>query len=180
MQSELHKASVWITAKWLDGIMHNAERAAAEADLAEFGAFQANLAEIVVLDRGADFLISSWGAEIGMLCGGNQRNRRLSELPQPSRGQLRRICVRAMTSRTLAAESAVWAVRGGIWECVMLALPAAGTEDGISRLLIALLFAPHPLFDHPFLPDDAALAVATSTAGIGRAWSATCKRSPAR
>lgn len=164
MQSELHKASIWITAKWLDGIVHNADRAAAEADLAEFGAFQANLAEVFVLDHGADFLVSRWGAEIGMLCGGNQRNRRLSALPQPSRSQLRRICVRAMTSRRPAAESAIWAVHGGIWECVMLALPAAGTEDGISSLLIALLFAPHPLFDHPFLPDDAALAVAAADA----------------
>ncbi|WGD50227.1 hypothetical protein QA641_32130 [Bradyrhizobium sp. CB1650] len=163
MQSNLIKASAWITAKWLEGIMRNAHGADAETDLAEFGAFQANLAEVIALDRGADFLVSRWGAEIGMLCGGNQRNRRLSTLPQPSRGQLRRICVRAMTSRTLAAESAVWAVRGGIWECLMLALPAADTEDGISSLLIALLFAPHPLFDHPFQRDDAALAVAAPT-----------------
>jgi hypothetical protein len=169
MQGDLLKASAWITAKWLDGIMRNAHRAAAETDLAEFGAFQANLAEVIVLDHGADFLISRWGAEIGMLCGGNQRNRRLSALPQPSSGQLRRICVRAMTSRAPAAESAIWAARGGIWECVMLALPAAGTEDGVSSLLIALLFAPHRLFDHPFLPDDAALAVAVPTIGGGRA-----------
>ena len=168
MQSELHKASVWITAKWLDGIVRNVHRAEAETDLAEFGAFQANLAEVAVLDHGADFLISRWGVEIGMLCGGNQRNRRMSALPQPSRGQLRRICVRAVTSRTLAAESAIWAVRGGIWECVMLALPTAGTEDRISSMLVALLFAPHPLFDHPFQPDDATLAVAAPTAG-GRA-----------
>jgi hypothetical protein len=169
MQSDLRKASVWITAKWLDGIMRNAHRAAAETDLAEFGAFQANLAEVAVLDHGADFLISSWGAEIGMLCGGNQRNRRLSALPQPGRGQLRRICVRAMTSRAPVAESAIWAVRGGIWECVMLALPSAGTEDGVSNLLIALLFAPYPLFDHPFQLDDPVLAVANPAAGGGRA-----------
>lgn len=157
MRNELQKASVWITTKWLDRIVRNVHRVAVETDLAEFGAFQANLAEVLVLDHGADFLISSWGAEIGMLCGGNQRNRRLSALPQPCCGQLRRICVRALTSRTLAAESAVWAVRGGIWDCAMLALPTAGTEDGISSLLIALLFAPHPLFDHPFQPDQAAL-----------------------
>jgi hypothetical protein len=168
MQSDLIKASAWITAKWLGGVLRNDHRARAGIDLAEFGAFQANLAEVNVLDHGADFLVSRWGAEIGMLCGGNQRNRRLSALPQPSRGQLRRICVRAMTSRLPVAESAIWAVRGGIWECVMLALPAAGTEDGLSSLLIALLFAPHPLFDGPFQLDDAALAIATPPAGRGR------------
>jgi hypothetical protein len=161
MQSELHKASVWITAKWLERILRNAHGADAGTGLAEFGAFQANLAEVIVLDHGADFLISRWGAEIGMLCGGNQRNRRLSTLPQPSRGQLRRICVRAMTSRAPAAENVIWAVRGGIWECVMLALPAAGTEAGVSSLLIALLFAPHPLFADPFQSEDAARAIAT-------------------
>jgi hypothetical protein len=133
----------------------------APTDLAEFGAFEANLAEVTVVDHGADFVVSRWGAEIGMLCGGNQRNRRLSELPQPSRGQLRRICVRAMTSRAPAAENVIWAVRGGIWECVMLALPTAGSEDGVSRLLIALFFAPHPLFAGPFRPEDAACAIAT-------------------
>jgi hypothetical protein len=169
MQSELHKASVWITAKWLEGILRDTHGADEGAGLAEFGAFQANLAEVIVLDHGADFLISRWGAEIGMLCGGNQRNRRLSTLPQPSRGQLRRICVRAMTSRAPAAETAIWAVRGGIWECVMLALPAAGSEAGVSSLLIALLFAPHPLFDHPFQPDDEVFAIATPTVGGGRA-----------
>jgi hypothetical protein len=169
MQNELHKASVWITAKWLDGIMRYAHHADVRTDLAEFGAFQANLAEVIVIDHGADFVVSRWGAEIGMLCGGNQRNRRLSELPQPSRGQLRRICVRAMTSRAPAAESATWAVHGGIWECVMLALPAGGSEDGVSRLLIALIFAPHPLFADPFQSDDAARAIATPSIGGGRA-----------
>ena len=169
MQSELHRASVWITAKWLEGVLRDAHGTDAGTGLAEFGAFEANLAEVIVLDRGADFLISKWGAEIGMLCGGNQRNRRLSMLPPPSRGQLRRICVRAMTSRAPAAESAIWAVHGGIWECAMLALPTAGTEAGVSSLLIALLFAPHPLFDHPFQPDDEALALAIPTVGGGRA-----------
>jgi hypothetical protein len=161
MQNGLHKASVWIIRKWLGGIIRCVDRVDAPTDLAEFGAFEANLAEVTVVDHGADFVVSRWGAEIGMLCGGNQRNRRLSELPQPSRGQLRRICVRAMTSRAPAAENAIWAVRGGIWECVMLALPAAGSEDGVSRLLIALFFAPHPLFAGPFRPEDAACAIAT-------------------
>jgi hypothetical protein len=161
MQNGLHKASVWIIRKWLGGIIRCVDRVDAPTDLAEFGAFEANLAEVTVVDHGADFVVSRWGAEIGMLCGGNQRNRRLSELPQPSRGQLRRICVRAMTSRAPAAENVIWAVRGGIWECVMLALPTAGSEDGVSRLLIALLFAPHPLFAGQFQPEDAACAIAT-------------------
>lgn len=164
MRSELIKASAWITAKWLGGIMRNAHWADAGIDLAEFGAFQANFAEVLVLDHGADFLVSRWGAEIGMLCGGNQRNRRLSALPQPSRSQLRRICVRAMTSRLPAAESATWAVHGAIWECVMLALPG-----GVSSLLVVLLFAPHPLFDYPFQPDDAAFAIAAAPIGGERA-----------
>ncbi|MET4482026.1 hypothetical protein [Bradyrhizobium sp. F1.13.3] len=161
MQNELHRASVWILGKWLGRITRYDDRADARTDLAEFGAFEANLAEVTVVDHGADFAVSRWGAEIGMLCGGNQRNRRLSELPQPSRGQLRRICVRAMMSRAPAGERAIWAVRGGIWECVMLALPAAGNEDGVSHLLIALLFAPHPLFTDPFQSEEAARAIAT-------------------
>jgi hypothetical protein len=161
MQNGLHKASVWIVRKWLGGIIRCVDRVDVPTDLAEFGAFEANLAEVTVIDHGADFVVSRWGAEIGMLCGGNQRNRRLSELPQPSRGYLRRICVRATTSRAPAAENAIWAVRGGIWECVMLALPTAGREDGVSRLLIVLLFAPHPLFAGPFQPEDAACAIAT-------------------
>jgi hypothetical protein len=167
MQGELHRASVWITAKWLEGILRDG--ADVGTGLAEFGAFQANLAEVIVIDHGADFFISRWGAEIGMLCGGNQRNRSLSALPQPSRGQLRRMCVRAMTSRAPAAESAIWAVHGSVWECVMLALPAAGTEAGVSSLLIALLFAPHPLFDHPSQPDDDTYASAVPAVGGGRA-----------
>jgi hypothetical protein len=152
MQSKLLKASAWITKKWLSGVMRDAHWANDGTALAEFGAFQANLAEVIVLDHGADFLISRWGAEIGMLCGGDQRGRLLSGLPQPSRSQLRRICVRAMTSRAPIADSAIWAFRGGIWECVMLALPTAGRENGVSNLLVALLFAPHPMFE--FHPDD--------------------------
>jgi hypothetical protein len=167
MQSELHRGSVWITAKWLEGILRDG--ADVGTGLAEYGAFQANLAEVIVIDHGADFFISRWGAEIGMLCGGDQRNRRLSTLPQPSRGQLRRMCVRAMTSRAPAAESAIWAVHGSIWECVMLALPAAGTEAGVSRLLIALLFVPHPLFDHSLQADDEVFAIAAPNVGDGRA-----------
>ena len=169
MRNELYKASVWITAKWLDGIMRHAHRADARTDLAEFGAFQANLAEVIAIDHGADFVVSRWGAEIGMLCGGNQKDRCLSELPQPGRGQLRRICVRAMTSRAPAAESAVWAVHGGIWECVMLAFPAGGSDDGVSRLLIALLFVPHPLFADPIESENAEYAIATPSIGSSRA-----------
>ena len=103
MQNELHKASVWILGKWLGGIIRYDDRADAPTDLAEFGAFEANLAEVTVVDHGADFVVSRWGAEIGMLCGGNQRNRRLSELPQPSRGQLRRICVRTSVAVAIAS-----------------------------------------------------------------------------
>lgn len=168
MLDELHKASAWITTKWLDVIIRGARWADPQTDLTEFGAFEANLAEVIVIDHGADFVISRWGAEIGMLCGGHQRSRCLSELPQPSRSQLRRICVRAMAARGPTAESAIWAVHGGIWECVMLALPVGGAEDGVSRLLIALLFAPHPLFDDTFRSAHAMRAVATPAVGGGR------------
>src|SRR4051812_42274548 len=61
MQNELHKASVWILGKWLGGIIRYDDRADARTDLAEFGAFEANLAEVTVVDHGADFLISRWG-----------------------------------------------------------------------------------------------------------------------
>jgi hypothetical protein len=74
-----------------------------------------------------------------------------------------------MTSRAPAAESAIWAVHGGIWKCVMLALPTTGTEGGVLRLLIALLFAPHPLFADPCQSEVAAFAIATPSIGSRRA-----------
>jgi hypothetical protein len=65
MRAGLLKASSWIAAKWLDRLAGNSYQGT--ESLAEFGAFEANLAEAVVLDHGADFLLLRWGAEIGML-----------------------------------------------------------------------------------------------------------------
>lgn len=85
MQAGLLKASSWIAAKWLNRLAGNSFQGTECIELAEFGAFEANLAEAVVHDHGADFLFLQWGAEIGMLCGGNHRGQRLPALPQPSR-----------------------------------------------------------------------------------------------
>ena len=39
----------------------------------QFGAFEAHLAEAIVIDHGANFILSRWGAAPGMLCGGDHR-----------------------------------------------------------------------------------------------------------
>jgi hypothetical protein len=56
MQAGLLKASSWIAAKWLDRLAGNSRQGKESIELAEFGAFEANLAEAAVLDHGADFL----------------------------------------------------------------------------------------------------------------------------
>ena len=150
MRPRLLDASSWITGKWIDHQSSNRWDTRWSCGLGDFGAFEANLAEAVVLDHGADFLFPRWGAEMGMLCGGNHRGHRLSMLPQPSRGQLRRACVRATAGRMPIVHEAVWAVRGRIWECVILALPTATRGSAVTRLLVALLFAPDPRLVGPF------------------------------
>ena len=55
MQAGLLKASSWIAAKWLDRLAVNSYQGTESIELAEFGAFEANLAEAVVRDHGADF-----------------------------------------------------------------------------------------------------------------------------
>lgn len=146
MRPRLRDASSWITGKWIDHYSSNRWDTRWSWGLGDFGAFEANLAEALVLDHGADFRFSRWGAEMGTLCGGNHLGHRLSMLPQPSRGQLRRACVRATAGRMPIAQEAVWAVRGRIWECVILALPTAKHGSAVTRLLVALLFAPDPTF----------------------------------
>jgi hypothetical protein len=150
MRPWLLDASSWITGRWIDHLSSNCRDTPGSCGLGDFGAFEANLAEAIVLDHGADFLFPRWGAEIGMLCGGNHRGHRLSMLPQPSRGQLRRACVRATAGRMPIVQETVWAVRGRIWECVILALPIATRGAAVTRLLVALLFSPHPMFVDPF------------------------------
>src|SRR5882757_6263926 len=152
-RSDLLKASMWIAAKWFDRFVCDSACLTRETELAEFGTFEANLAEAVVLDQGADFVFPKWGAALGTLCGGDHRGHRLSALPQPSRGQLRRVCVRATAAQVPQAHQATWVVDGRIWQCAMLALPTAGNELSATRLLVALLFAPHPIFASALIPN---------------------------
>ena len=152
-RSELLEASMWIAAKWFDRFVCDSGRPADGPDLAEFGAFEANIAEAVVIDQGADFVFPKWGAALSMLCGGNRRGHRLSAFPQPSRGQLRRVCVRATAAQVPEADQATWVVDGRIWQCAMLALPTAGNELAATRLLVALLFVPHPMFADAIIPN---------------------------
>ncbi|UPK32718.1 hypothetical protein IVB18_31245 [Bradyrhizobium sp. 186] len=58
--------------------------------------------------------------------------------------------------------------KASVW-ITALTLPTGGTEDGVSRLLIALLLAPHPLFADPLQSDDAARAIARPSIGSRRA-----------
>jgi hypothetical protein len=158
MQMELARASLWITSKWFDSQVSNGHPVTKNVASAEYGAFEGNLAEAIVLDHGADFLFAKWGAEMGILCGGDHRGHRLSTLPQPSRSQLRRVCVRAMAGRAPVLKETIWAVDGQIWECVILGLPIAGSNSSPTRILLALLFAPHPMLDGPAIQDQGPLA----------------------
>lgn len=155
-RSELMEASMWIAAKWFDRFVCGPDRLAGSPDLAEFGTFEANIAEAVVIDQGADFVFPKWGAALGALCGGDRRGHRLSAFPQPSRGQLRRVCVRATAAQVPEAEQATWVVGGRIWQCAILALPTAGNELSATRLLVALLFLPHPMFADAVIPNPRA------------------------
>ena len=119
----------------------------------EFGMLEPYLAEATVVDHGADFAFSTWGAALGTLCGGSHFGDRLSSLPQPSRSHLRRVCVRAAASRSPAMSRATWALDGEIWRCVLLALPTGGDDLSVKHVLLALLFAPHPAFADEAAPE---------------------------
>jgi hypothetical protein len=141
---------MWVAAKWFEQFSCSDGRAGGSVELAEFGAFEPNLAEAIVLDHGFDFVFPKWGAALSTLCGGDHRGHRLSALPQPSRGQLRRVCVRATAAQAPVADQATWIVDGQIWQCAMLAMPTAGDES-VTRLLVALLSVPHPIFAAQFV-----------------------------
>jgi hypothetical protein len=152
-RSELLEASTWIASKWFERFVCGSAHSAEGTDLAVFGGFAANIAEAVVIDQGADFVFPKWGAALSTVCGGDHRGHRLSALPQPSRGQLRRVCVRATSAQVPEAEQATWVVDGRIWQCALLALPTVGNELSATRLLVALLFVPHPLFVDAIIPN---------------------------
>lgn len=139
-------AAHWLVATWYERFGSDGVDADGYLEPLEFGALEPFLAEAIVLDRGADFLFSSWGAAMSLLCGGDRFGDRLSVFPQPSRAQLRRVCVRAAASKSPAMSRATWAVDGEIWQCALLALPTAGDDLSAKRLLVALLFAPHAIF----------------------------------
>ncbi|PDQ18665.1 hypothetical protein CN311_23445 [Mesorhizobium sanjuanii] len=145
-RGDLGAALRWVAAKWLDGFGRGADGASGSVELAQFGVLEPYLAEAIVLERGADFMFARWGAALDALCGGDRSGHRLSALPQPSRGQLRRLCVRAAAEQLPQARHATWALDGRIWQCAMLVLPTAGDELSATRLLVALFFAPHPMF----------------------------------
>ncbi|WP_206521944.1 MULTISPECIES: hypothetical protein, partial [unclassified Mesorhizobium] len=65
----------------------------------EFGVLEPYLAEVLVVEHGADFVFSKWGAALDIVCGGAHLADRLSAFPQPSRSHLRRVCVRAAATR---------------------------------------------------------------------------------
>jgi len=132
-RSELLEASMWIAARWFDRFVCSSDRATDTTELVEFGGVEANLAEAVVLDQGADFVFPKWGAALGTLCGGDHRGATAAQMPE--------------------AEQATWVVDGRIWQCAMLALPTAGNELSATRLLVAVLFAPHPMFADSLIPN---------------------------
>ncbi len=145
---------MWIAAKWFERFVCSPARPTDKADLAEFGAFEANVAEAVVLDQGADFVFTKWGARRWARCAAAIIAAIVCRrFPQPSRGQLRRVCVRATSGQVPEAEQATWVADGRIWQCALLALPTAGNELSATRLLVALLFAPHPMFADAFIPN---------------------------
>ena len=152
-RSQLLDASMSIASKWFERFVCGSAGSTDSADLAVFGGFEANMAEAVVIDQGADFVFPKWGAALSTVCGGDHRGHRLSSLPQPSRGQLRRVCVRATSGQVPEAEQVTWVVDGRIWQCALLALPTAGNELSATRLLVALLYVPHPLFADAIIPN---------------------------
>jgi hypothetical protein len=51
---ELRKASMWVAAKWFEQFVCGGDHAGGSARLVEFGVFEPNLAEAILLDHGFD------------------------------------------------------------------------------------------------------------------------------
>lgn len=124
------------------------------------------LAEAAVIRRGDDFVLEQWGTALNRLCGGHQLGKRISTLPQPARSHLRRICVRATLSNAPALSRATWALEGMIWRCTILAVPTSGDEMSATRLLVALLYEPHPAFLNDTAPEGLGWPAAIPRAGV--------------
>ncbi|MBZ9742216.1 MULTISPECIES: hypothetical protein [unclassified Mesorhizobium] len=119
----------------------------------DFGVLEPYLAEAILIEHGADFVFSKWGAALDIVCGGARLADRLSALPQPSRSHLRRVCVRAAATRMPAISRATWALDGEIWRCAIMALPTRGDDFSVKRLLVALLYAPYPFVADGNIPE---------------------------
>ena len=143
--SDLKTASRLIVHAWASSIDWAAGPPNSRLLRREIGLLEPYLAEAVVADHGADFVFSQWGGALDILCGGARCGHRLSAFPQPSRSHLRRVFVRAAATRMPAATCETWAIDGDIWRCQIMALPTEGDDFSVKQLLVALLFAPHPI-----------------------------------
>lgn len=151
--SDLKAAARSVVVNWFTSLERGADEPSCGLDPASFGTLESYVAEAVVVDHGADFLFPKWGAAMSLLCGGDRLGHRLSSFPQPSRSHLRRVCVRAAASKSPTMSRATWALDGQIWRCTMIALPTACDSLSATRLLVALLYAPHPLFADKAAPE---------------------------
>ncbi|WJI40627.1 MULTISPECIES: hypothetical protein [Mesorhizobium] len=131
-----------------------------------FGLLSPYLAKAAVLENGDDFLFVRWGQAMSLLCGGDRCGDRLSTLSQPSRSHLRRVCVRALSSRSPALNRATWVLDGEVWHCTLLAMPAQSDRPSVSSLVIALIFAPHPMFADKIVPEGFGWPAAVVRGGI--------------
>ncbi len=159
--SDLKPASRFIMHTWASSFDWAAGRTNRALLPHEFGLLEPYLAEAAVADHGADFVFSQWGRALDMLCGGKRCGHRLSAFPQPSRSHLRRVSVRAAATRMPAVSRETWALEGNIWRCRIMALPTDGNDFSVTRLLLALLFAPHPIVAHSAVPEGNGSPAAT-------------------
>jgi len=161
--ADLKQAVRRLVAEWVLDDEAADFRYGAEQEPPAYTALEPYLASLAVVNNGDDFAVLRWGAALGRLSGGDPTSQMLSTLPQPMRSHLRRVCVRASAWRAPAISAATWAIEGDIWRCVLVALPTETDGHTVRRLLAAVLYAPHPLFQ-----------TAAVTEGIG--WPAAIPR----
>jgi hypothetical protein len=166
VDEDLKAAARCLVAGWFASLRHFGGQASEILRPAAFGMLEPYLAEAAVIESGADFQFLEWGSAMSVLCGGNRLGQMLSTLPQPSRSHLRRVCVRAAASRSPALSRATWVLDGNIWRCTILALPTNGDDLTVKRLLVALLFAPHPIFASDGVPEGFGWPAAVPRGGV--------------